>query len=110
LIQHHCIRFRFASGRLFKWEFEQGDTRIDIDVQGRLTLGNQNLMTRAALDGVGLGFVFEDLVLEHVSAGRLVRVLSDWCPSFPGFFLYYPRQRRMPSALRAFIDMARAPA
>ncbi len=110
LIQHQCIRYRFASGRLFKWEFEKGDTRIDVDVRGRITLCNQNLMTRAALDGVGLGFVFEDLVLEHLGAGRLLRVLSDWCPSFPGFVLYYPRQRRMPSALRAFIDMARTPA
>ena len=79
----------------------------EIEVKGRLTLRNQVLTIRAALDGVGLAFVFEEMVREPLAEGRLIRVLSDWCPEFPGFMLYYPRQRRMPSALRAFIDMAR---
>ncbi len=107
LLHHHCIRFRFPSGRLYKWEFERGDTRIEVDVRGRLTLGNQLLMTQAAADGVGLAFVFEDFATALLDSGCLIRVLSEWCPSFPGFMLYYPRQRRMPSALRAFIDMVR---
>lgn len=64
-------------------------------------------MLGSVLDGIGLGYVFEGLVIEEIEAGRLVRCLEDWCPAFPGFMLYYPRQRRMPSALRAFIDMAK---
>jgi DNA-binding transcriptional LysR family regulator len=76
-------------------------------VKGRITLGDQSLTAQAALDGVGVAFVFEDLVKGAIEDGRLIRALSDWCPSFPGFVLYYPRQRRMSSALRAFIDIAR---
>ncbi len=108
LIHHDCIRIRFPSGRLFKWEFEKGDEKLEIDVKGRVTLGDQGLTTRAALDGIGLAFVFEDFARAAIADGRLIRVLEDWCPSFPGSVLYYPRQRRVPSALRAFIDMARA--
>jgi len=37
-------------------------------------------------------------------------VLEDWAEPFPGFVLYYPRQRQMSSALRAFVDMVRATA
>jgi DNA-binding transcriptional LysR family regulator len=31
----------------------------------------------------------------------------DWCPPFPGFFLYYPGRRQLPPALRALIDFLR---
>jgi DNA-binding transcriptional LysR family regulator len=107
LERHECVRHRFPSGRLFKWEFVQGEKKVEIDVKGRMTLGDQAFAVRAALDGIGLAFVFEEFALEAIDDGRLVRVLGDWCPRFPGFMLYYPRQRRRPSALRAFIDMVR---
>lgn len=63
---------------------------------------------RAALHGVGLAFAGEDLVMEHLRSGALVRVLEDWCPPFPGFFLYYPSRRQQPAALAALIDTLRA--
>ena len=65
-------------------------------------------MVRAALDGVGLALAFEGYVESLLGAGRLVRVLEDWCPAFPGFYLYYPSRRQMPAGLRAFIEMARS--
>ncbi|MDB5655664.1 MAG: transcriptional regulator, LysR family [Tardiphaga sp.] len=105
---HQCVRFRFSSGRIFRWEFEKEGEVIELDVQGQATLGDQRLVCEAVLNGVGLGYVFEGLVHSEIEDGRVIRVLDDWCTPFPGFMLYYPRQRRMPSALRAFIDMARA--
>jgi DNA-binding transcriptional LysR family regulator len=100
------VRYRFPSGRLFFWEFEKGDERLALDVPGRITVGEQDLAVRAALDGIGPAFVFEHAV-EHLDRETLVRLLEDWCPLLPSFLFYYPRQRRMSSALRAFIDMAR---
>ncbi|MEL1262954.1 LysR family transcriptional regulator [Pseudoxanthomonas putridarboris] len=108
LAVHDCIRFRFPSGRVYKWELEKEGVALELDVRGRLTVGTMDLWVRAALDGVGLAFVLEDYVGDLVREGRLVRVLEEWCPRFPGFMLYYPRQRQMPSALRAFIDLVRA--
>jgi len=105
---HDCIRYRFPSGRIFRWEFEKGETKLELEVDGRITLGDQVLAAQMARDGAGLAFVFEDYVLGDIERGRLIRVLEDWCPRFPGFMLYYPRQRQMPSALRAFIDLAQA--
>lgn len=109
LHQHQCIRYRFPSGRLYKWEFEREGIAFDIDAGGRLTLGDHHLALRAACDGIGLAFLYEDLAWDALGRGRLTRVLEDWCPRFPGFMLYYPRQRQMSSALRAFIDLAREP-
>ncbi len=108
LLEHDCIRYRFASGRLYRWEFEKGNAKIEMAVKGRVALGDQDLMVRVALSGHCLAFVFEEVAQEALADGRLVRVLDDWCPRFPGFTLYYPRQRRVSAALRAFIDMAKA--
>jgi DNA-binding transcriptional LysR family regulator len=102
-----CIRFRFAGGSFYRWEFERGGIELAIEVDGPLTLNDQDLMLQAALDGVGLAYVFEAQAAELIEQKKLVRVLADWCPAYPGFFLYYPSRRQLPAVLRAFIDFAR---
>jgi DNA-binding transcriptional LysR family regulator len=65
------------------------------------------IVIRAALDGIGLAFVGEDKVSQHLASGALIRVLEDWCQPFSGFFLYYPSRRQQPAALAALIDTLR---
>jgi DNA-binding transcriptional LysR family regulator len=103
-----CIRYRFDSGNYYRWEFERGGTALEIEVAGPLALGDQDLMIDAALAGSGLAYVFDGIASRPLTDGSLVRVLEDWCPYYPGFFLYYPSRRQLPAALRAFIDFARA--
>ncbi|MNI77299.1 LysR substrate binding domain protein [compost metagenome] len=64
-------------------------------------------MVGAVLDGIGLAYVLEDTARPYLDDGRLVAVLEDWSEPFAGFALYYPKQRQMPGALRAFVDMLR---
>lgn len=108
LNHHPCIRYRFASGALYRWEFEKGGIELEIEVQGSLTVGDQDLMLEAALNGAGLAYLFEDQVQAHLSEGRLQRVLDDWCPYYPGFFLYYTSRRQLPTAMRAFVDFVKS--
>jgi DNA-binding transcriptional LysR family regulator len=107
LLNLPCIRYRFSSGIYYQWEFERGGTEVEIAVDGPLSLTEQHLMVDAALAGTGIAYVFEGMVERHLAEGRLIRVLEDWCPFYPGFFLYYPSRRQVPGALRAFIDFAR---
>lgn len=107
LLEHECIRFRFVSGRVYKWQFERDGQALEVDVPGRLTLGNQSSIIGAVLDGIGLSYVLEDAARPYLDDGRMVAVLEDWCDVFPGFALYYPKQRQMTAALRAFVDMLR---
>lgn len=102
-----CIRHRFPSGALYRWEFERGGIVQEIEVNGPLTLGDVSLMIGPALQGLGLAYVFEDMAREHLASGRLVQVLVDWCPYYPGLHLYYPSRRHVPAPLKAFIDFAR---
>jgi DNA-binding transcriptional LysR family regulator len=107
LMRHDCIRYRFRSGAFYKWELAKDGVQLQVDVPGRLSVGDSDLILRAALDGVALGFLPEHKVAAQVAAGKLVCVLEDWCPPMAGMMMYYPRQRQMSSALRAFIDLAR---
>jgi DNA-binding transcriptional LysR family regulator len=102
-----CIGFRFSSGSLYRWEFERGAEALSVEVDGPLTVSDQSLMLQPALDGIGLAYVFADQVRDYVAQSRLISVLDDWCPYYPGFYLYYPSRRQMPAASRAFIDYIR---
>jgi DNA-binding transcriptional LysR family regulator len=73
-----------------------------------LTLDDQDLAIEAALDGAGIAYAFEAQVSALVASHRLVRVLEDWCPYYPGFYLYYPSRRQMPAVLRAFVEHLRS--
>lgn len=104
LHRHDCIRFRFESGALYRWEFERRGVIEKIDVSGPLTLTDQPLMVEAAMDGIGIAFVPDHLAAEGLRSGALERVLEDWCPDFPGLCLYYAGHRHVSPALRALID------
>ena len=107
-LQHHnCIRLRFPSGTIYRWELEKDGKAVEVTVSGSLVLNDGGLIVEAAKAGAGLAYVFEDRVREDIAEGGLVCVLGDWCSSYAGFFLYYPRQRQMRPALRAFIDFVR---
>lgn len=107
LHSHACIQVRLPNGKLFAWEFEKQGRSLTIEVPGTLTLNQEGLMIDAALSGLGIAYVFESSVREALEAGRLISVLDDWCPGFPGAYLYYPSNRNIPSALRAFVDMVK---
>lgn len=103
-----CIRHRFPSGALYRWEFERGGIAEEIEVDGPLTLGDVSLMVGPALQGVGIAYLFEDMVKAQVADGSLIQVLGDWCPYYPGLHLYYPSRRHVPATLKAFIEFVRA--
>lgn len=96
-----------STGGPYRWEFEKGDEALQIGVDGPLVSRDMPTRLAAAEAGVGIGYFFEEEVREGLEAGRLVRVLEDWTPPFPGCFLYYPSRRHPPPPLQAFIDHLR---
>ncbi|WP_343714066.1 LysR family transcriptional regulator [Inquilinus sp.] len=109
LHRHRCLRFRWpGGGDLYRWEFAKGGQEVTLAVDGPLVVNDTALMLQAALGGVGIAYLLDCQVQADVEAGRLRRVLGDWSPRFPGFYLYHPGRRQMPPALRAFIDVLRS--
>jgi DNA-binding transcriptional LysR family regulator len=110
LLNHACIRQRFASGAMPAWPFERDGEALEIDPGGRLivTAAAADFSISAATAGLGIVFIFEDWLKPHLASGALDPVLKPWWLRFPGPRLYYPSRRFMPAPLRAFVDFIRA--
>lgn len=108
LAEHDCINLRLATlGGVYAWEFEMGPRELNVRVEGQLTVNDIAIIRRAALEGLGIAFVPEDYVEQHVDAGELVRVLEDWTPPFPGYHLYYPSRRQQSPAFALLVEALR---
>jgi DNA-binding transcriptional LysR family regulator len=110
IARHRCIAYRMVrSGRIFAWEFYDKEGQLlTVRVDGPLVFNDGELAREAALCGIGMTYVYEDEAEDDIRAGRLVRVLEDWCPPLSGYFLYHPSRRQMPPALAALIAVLRA--
>lgn len=108
LARHICINLRLPTlGGLYAWEFDKEGRSLNVRVDGQFTCNDPDLVVDAALAGRGLVCLPSDHLDPHVKAGRLVRVLADWCPPFAGYHLYYPSRRQVTSAFRLLIDALR---
>ena len=108
LTAHACINLRLPThGGLYAWEFEQGGRELRVRVQGQLVFGTTDLILTAALAGFGLAYLPEDQVAAHMGDGQLVRVLEDWCETFPGYHLYYPSRRQPTPAFALLVEALR---
>ena len=108
LAAHDCVGYRLAtSGGLLQWEFERDGRPINIRPPGRLVINDAGLAQAAVRAGAALGYFLEDQVADDLATGRLVQVLADWLPPFPGCHLYHPSRRQTPPALRALIAALR---
>jgi len=108
LLDHDCVTLRLATAKgIYAWELKKGRNAIQARVNGRITCNTQPHMVQAALDGFGIAFVTEDIVLDHVRSGQLRIVMPDWCPVFPGYHAYYPSRRQASRAFSIVIDALR---
>jgi DNA-binding transcriptional LysR family regulator len=108
LTAHNCINLRLPTyGGIYAWEFEKRGREMKVRVEGQLVFNNASLRLNAVLAGLGLAYVPEDQVKAHLTDGRLVRVLADWCPAFPGYHLYYPTRRQPTPAFTLLVDALR---
>ncbi len=108
LSDHQCINLRFLSGGgLYAWELQKDGRAVKVRVEGQIICNTVSMIVRAAVSGFGLAYVMEDHVREHLDGGCLVQVLDEWCPSFPGYYLYYPSRREPSAAFSLLVDALR---
>ncbi|TXL73343.1 LysR family transcriptional regulator [Vineibacter terrae] len=108
LVRHVCINMRHeTAGGLYAWEFEKDGQALRVRVDGQLTFNNSYAMIDAAVSGLGIAYVPEDIVERHIASGSLVQALDDWSPFFEGYFLYYPSRRQNLLAFKVIVDALR---
>ncbi|SEJ75688.1 DNA-binding transcriptional regulator, LysR family [Sphingomonas sp. OV641] len=108
LTTHNCINIRLPTyGGLFAWEFERDGRELRVRVEGQIVVNHGAVRLASVLDGLGLAYVPEDQIVDHVASGRLIRVLEDWCAPFSGYHLYYPSRRHASPAFAVVLDALR---
>jgi DNA-binding transcriptional LysR family regulator len=108
LTEHNCINLRLPThGGLYGWEFEKGGRELRVRVEGQLVLNATGPMLNAALAGLGLAYVPEDMARPHIAEGHLERVLEDWCEPYTGYHLYYASRRQSSAAFALLVDALR---
>lgn len=108
LAMHRCINVRLRTlGGLYPWEFARGGRELKVRVEGQVAFNDARLMIKAARAGLGLAYVFRNLVEAELSGGELIQVLADWTPPFAGYHLYYPSRRQQSPAFALLVDALR---
>jgi DNA-binding transcriptional LysR family regulator len=108
LTAHNCINLRLPTkGGLYSWEFEKDGRPLNVRVEGQFTCNDVPMIVDAAIDGLGLVCLPHDTVRDALARGRLMRVLADWCPPFPGYYLYYPSRRQNSAAFKLLVEALR---
>jgi DNA-binding transcriptional LysR family regulator len=108
LTRHNCINLRLPTkGGLYSWEFERDGRPLNVRVEGQFTCNDVLMNVDAAINGLGLICLPNDTVQDALDQSRLVRVLDDWCPLFPGYHLYYPSRRQNSPAFTLLVDALR---
>lgn len=108
LVAHSCINLRLAThGGLWAWEFERNGRELKVRVDGQLIFNNIFQVRDAALDGIGLAYIPEDLARPYITKGQLVWILQDWSPPWSGYHLYYPSRRQSSPAFALLVESLR---
>jgi DNA-binding transcriptional LysR family regulator len=108
LTAHECVNIRLPTyGGIYAWEFEKRGRGLKVRVEGQLVFNTMTLRMNAVMAGFGLAYLPEDQVRTQLADGRLIRVLADWCPSFPGYHLYYPSRRQPAPAFSLLVEALR---
>ncbi|MFJ4142592.1 LysR family transcriptional regulator [Pseudomonas sp. NPDC089734] len=108
LLQHNCINIRLPTyGGLWAWEFEREGREVNLRVDGQLTYNSIYDCLDAAVAGLGVAYVPIEMAQPYITSGHLVSVLEDWCPVWPGFYLYYPSRRQPSGAMSLLVSALR---
>ncbi len=108
LLGHNCINMRMQTGGgLYVWDFQRKDKQVNVRVDGQLVFNTSPNVVDAALAGLGVAWLPEQEFAPHIENGSLIRVLDEWCPAFPGYYLYYPSRRQPSPAFSLVLEALR---
>lgn len=90
-----------------EWRFvAPGGAEIRVPAQARFASNNGDAAIGHVLAGGGITPVLSYQVAEHLRAGTLVQVLTDYAPPPSPIQAVFPTTRFMPGKVRAFLDLA----
>ncbi|MFL6618139.1 MAG: LysR substrate-binding domain-containing protein, partial [Povalibacter sp.] len=109
IMHHECVTFRFRQARtIYRWEFERGGREFSVDPPKSVVVNDAALLISLAVQGLGLIYTADLFVSSELAARKLEVALTQFLPTSPGLFLYFPARSQLQPKLRAFIDTLNA--
>ncbi|WP_456295453.1 LysR family transcriptional regulator [Vibrio sp. AK197] len=108
LLRHNCLGYKFQSGRRYEWEYKNGNDIQTLRTRGSITTNSPAILLKAVNDNLGIAMIAEPLIRHELESQQLVRLLEPWTIDWPDLYVYFPKNRNMPTALRAVIDALKA--
>lgn len=105
LLGHRCHRIKLGNDQIYHWELERDGEQVTLDVPGTITIDDTPFVISLAVAGAGLAYLPEPYVSAQLDRGELRTVLEEWLSPGPGFHIYYPGRRQLPTGLRLLIDL-----
>ncbi len=98
LKDHLCLGYRMHSAnRVFPWRFDGPEGAVEHREVAQFVFNDGALLRQAAVEGLGIAYLWHHMVRQDLEAGRLKLVMEDHVKPMPGLYLYYPSRDVSPS-------------
>jgi DNA-binding transcriptional LysR family regulator len=105
LTQHACIQFRYQNtGKLQVWPLDLQEIAADIQLSTAVVCNNLEARIYFALQGLGIAYLPDFAIRQHLAADRLMHVLPNCSEADTTFRIMWPSGKHFAPRLRVFID------
>ena len=104
LMEHDALCLLGRNGDPVAWRLQRGQEQWQGTPPGRATANSPELLTRLALEGIGITMLSKHFANRYVSDNRLVQILGDWNLPTVTAWAVFPGRRLMPARTRVFLD------
>ena len=102
LAAHACLAYSLSSRT--SWSFIVDGQTQTFDISGRMTANNGNVLTEAAVKGMGISYQPTFMVAEALRTGGLRPILREFPRPSAELYAVFPGHRFVPRRVRSFVD------
>jgi DNA-binding transcriptional LysR family regulator len=103
LEQHNCLTYTYFNPQ-DPWRLRGPEGDVSISASGNLRLNDDEALSEAVLQGLGIAVLPTFIIGKDLQAGRLQSVLADYVPPERHIYAVYLPNRHVSPKVRAFID------
>lgn len=103
LNDHHCLGYTYFSDR-DEWRFEREGRSHGVQINGRFSANNGDVLRRSAIAGAGIVLQPTFLVGGDIRAGRLQVVLEKYRVKELSLYAVYAHRQYLSAKVRTFVD------
>ena len=103
LAKHNCLTYTYFNPQ-DPWRLRGPEGDISVPATGNMRVNDDDVLSEAVLQGLGLALLPTFIIGRQLQAGRLRSVLSQYIPVERHIYAVYLANRHVPAKVRAFID------